>query len=84
MFWVVLYPVLVKTDFFESHAFIWQFEIHLVIQVLLIIDFILSGTQFIRSHILLIIFVGLAYLVVNCAVTLTVFTIYPIITWRDA
>lgn len=37
-----------------------------------------------RSHIKIIVIVALLYIIVNCTVTLTIFTVYPIMNWKDA
>lgn len=61
-----------------------MFAQHFITQCLIVIDFILCGGQFHKPHLLFIIIVGGLYLVVNACVTLNIFEVYPILTWRDA
>ncbi len=60
-----------------------NFEQHLITQLLILIDFILSGSQFHKPHVFAVCVFGFLYLVVNAAVSLKIFVVYPILTWRD-
>lgn len=51
--------------------------------MLILVDFILSDIFFHKWQYLIVLAVGLAYVIVNGVVTLTAFTVYPILTWRD-
>lgn len=60
-----------------------MFAQHFLTQVLIVIDFILCGGQFHKPHILLVLIVGALYLIVNAYVSLNIFVVYPILTWKD-
>jgi len=85
LFWSVLYPL-----FSESAVAHWNFwwknlNFHGVACVALLSEFLfLSRTPFTFDHFWIFMAMALVYAVVNCAVTLGSYPVYPPVTWKDA
>ena len=84
IFWAVLVPYAAHSEGHMTVTFEWlMFSQHFITQMLIVIDFVLCGGQFHKPHILFVLIVGALYLVVNACVSLNIFVVYPILTWRD-
>lgn len=51
--------------------------------IVILVDFIVNNIQFYRNHIYIVMITAVLYLGVNCFYTLTVHTIYPMITYEN-
>ncbi len=81
VYWVAIYPT--DTTLQSVRIHLQNLQIHLLLLLVFIADFFLSGVHFDRSHAKWVASFTLTYLAFNLTCTYLDKPVYPVITWQD-